>query len=97
MTIDIEPKPFWSNCLIEAIKVKFKDWSGVKLIPIWHGLVHFHMMWLDKRISKIFHFTHKSLPGWHCDLFFKGRIEEVDQDGLKKWLKNNKAIAPDLE
>ncbi len=90
-------KPFWSNCLIEAIKVKFKDWHAVKLIPIWHGLVHFHMMWLDKRTSKIFHFTHKSLPGWHCDLFFKGRIEEVDPNGLKKWLRNNKAIAPNIE
>ena len=59
-------------------------------------ILHFHMMWLDKRTSKILHFTHKSIPGWHCDLFFKGKIEEVDPDGLKKWLKNNKAIAPDI-
>ena len=86
----------WSNCLIEAIKAKFKDGHAVKLIPIWHGLVHFHVMWLDKRTSKIFHFTHKSIPGCHCDLFFKGRIEEVEPNGLKKWLRNNKAIAPDI-
>ena len=89
-------KPRWSNCLIEAIKVKSRDWHAVKLIPIWHGLVHFHMMWLDKRTSKIFHFTHKSIPGWHCDLFFKGRIEEVNPNNLRKWLKNNQAIAPEI-
>ena len=74
----------WSNCLIEAIKAKFKDWHVVKLIPIWRGIFHFHMMWMDVKSGKIFHFTHKSLPGWHCDLFFKGRIEEVNPKGLKR-------------
>ena len=53
-------------------------------------------MWLDKRNGMVYHFTHKSIPGWNCDLFFKGRIEEVNPNNLKKWIKNNKAIAPNI-
>lgn len=86
----------WSNCLIEAVKQKFKLGQKIKLIPIWHGIVHFHVMWLDKRNGMVYHFTHKSIPGWHCDLFFKGRIEEVNPNNLRKWIKNNKAIAPKI-
>lgn len=85
-----------SNCLIEGLKQKFLNWHKVKLIPIWHGIIHFHVMWLDKRNGMVYHFTHKSIPGRHCDLFFKGRIEEVNPNNLKKWLKNNKAIAPEI-
>ena len=87
----------WSNCLIEAIKQKFNFGQKIKLIPIWHGIIHFHIMWLDRRNGMVYHFTHKSIPGWHCDLFFKGRIEEVNPENLKKWLRNNKAIAPIIE
>ena len=80
-----------SNCLIEALKRKVGDWSGIGIIPIWHGW-HFHVMWLDKRKDKIFHFTHKSIPGLHTSLWFKGQIEEVDKMGLRKWCQNNHAI-----
>ena len=87
----------WSNCLLEAVGQKFKLGKKIKLIPIWHGIIHFHIMWLDRRNGMVYHFTHKSIPGWHCDLFFKGRIEEVNPENLKKWLRNNKAIAPVVE
>lgn len=86
--------PYVSNCLIEAAKVKMKRGSDIRLIPIWHGIFRFHVMWLDKKDSTIRHFTHKSLPGCHCDLLFKGRIEEVRPERLRKWIENNKAIAP---
>ena len=89
-------KPYWSNCAIEAFKAKVRDWRNIRIIPIWHGWIHFHVMWLDKRTGKVLHFTHKSLPGWHCDLFFKGRIEEVDKVGLRKWCKSHNAIATGL-
>ena len=89
-------KPYWSNCAIEAFKAKVRDWRNIRIIPIWHGWIHFHVMWLDKRTGKVLHFTHKSLPGWHCDLFFKGRIEEVDKVGLKKWCKSHHALATGL-
>ena len=85
-----------SNCVIEALKRKFSNWDEIKLIPIWHNIWHFHVMWLDRRNGMVYHFTHKSIPGWHCDLLFKGRVEEVNPDNLKKWLKNNKAIAPKI-
>ena len=68
-------------------------WSDIKLLPIWRGLFGFHMMWLDKRDGMVYHFTHKSLPGWHSDLLFRGRVEVVSPDRLRKWIRNNKAIA----
>lgn len=80
-------KPFWSNCVIVALKEKFKDWSGVKLVPIWHGLVHFHMMWYDKRKNAFRHFTHWKLDGWFTTLWFKGTVEEVKREHLEKWFK----------
>ena len=91
-----QPSIFWSNCLLVAFKQKIMHWKSVRILPILRGCLHFHVMWLDRRDGKIRHFTHKSIPGWHCDLFFKGRVEEVCPNGLKKWLKNNKAIAPEI-
>lgn len=55
-------KPFWSNCVIEALKQKFLHWRNVKLVFIWCGL-HFHMMWYDIKRGKIRHFTHRNVPG----------------------------------
>lgn len=80
-----------SNCLIEALKHKFGDWSGIGIIPIWHGW-HFHVMWLDKRKGKIFHFTHKRIEGKFSTFWFKGTVEEETLEGLKKWCQNNHAI-----
>lgn len=88
--------PYWSNCLVEGLKAKFNDWSGVKLIPIWHGLFHFHVMWHDKKKDKVFHFTHKSLDDPFTTLWFRGRIEKVEKDGLRKWCKNHNAITTEL-
>lgn len=86
--------PYVSNCLIEAVKAKMKRGSDIILIPIWHGIFRFHVMWLDKKDNTIRHFTHKSLPGCHSDLLFRGRIEEVRPERLREWIRNNKATAP---
>ena len=80
-------KYFWSNCVIEALKEKFKDLSGVKLLPIWHGF-HFHMMWFDKRKNTFRHFTHYKLNGWFTTLWFKGTVEEVKRKHLEKWCRD---------
>lgn len=85
-----------SNCLIEAIKVKLKRGKEIRLIPIWHGIYRFHVMWLDKKDNTIRHFTHKSFPGCHSYLLFKGKIEEVRPERLRKWIDNNNAHAPEF-
>ena len=83
-----------SNCLIAAVKTKLKRGSDIRLIPIWHSIYRFHVMWLDKKDSTIRHFTHKSFPGCHSDLLFRGKIEEVRPERLRKWIRKNNAHAP---
>ena len=75
---------FWSNCLIEALRRKVKDWDNIVLIPLFHGF-HFHMMWYDKKTKKISHFTHRRLQGWFCTLFFKGTVDNVEYDSFKHY------------
>ena len=80
-------KPFWSNCVIVALKQKFSDWSHIRLVPIWHGL-HFHMMWYDVRRRTFRHFTHRRLDGWFTTLLFKGTVENVKREHLVKWCRD---------
>ena len=86
---EIEPKPFWSNCLIEAMKRCWKDPENNDYIVI-HGPMRFHVMWLDKKERRIKHFTHRRLTGRFSSLWFKGTIEYVDYDALKEWCEKNK-------
>ena len=79
---------FWSNCLIEALKRKLKDWNKIVLIPLFTGF-HFHIMWYDRKSKKISHFTHRRLSGWFCTLFFKGTIDNVEYDSLKQYCESH--------
>lgn len=88
MTSDVQPI-FVSNCMIEALKRKFRNWRDITLIPIWHGIFHFHMMWHDKRDGRIRHFTHRNLdPEFFTNLLFKGQILNVDRDALTRWAES---------
>lgn len=78
---------FWSNCLIEALKRKVKDWNKIVLIPIIHGF-HFHMMWYEIDTKTIKHFTHSRLDGWFTTLWFRGTVENVKREHLEKWCKS---------
>ena len=80
-------KPFRSNCVIVALREKFRDWNNIVLVPIYHGF-HFHMMWYDKRKSTFRHFTHSRLDGWFTTLWFKGTVENVKQHHLKRWCES---------
>lgn len=91
---------WWSNCLIEGIKQKLKDWGNIQLKPFfcidgkpWR----FHLMWLDKRAHCVKHFTHKGIDGRHSDLFFRGRYMTMTIEQFNSWCqkkgKLNLAIA----
>lgn len=77
---------FWSNCVIEALKRKFRNWNDIVLIPLFRFPWHFHMMWFDKKSNQVKHFTHKYLPGRASDMFFKGQVECMSIDRLNDWL-----------
>ena len=79
-------RTFHSNCLIVALKEKLKDWRNIRLVPIWHGF-HFHMMWFDIRENTYRHFTHRLLPGGFTSLWFRGSVEKVKPEHLKRWCR----------
>lgn len=81
--------PFWSNCVIVALKEKFNNWNNITLVPIWHGIFHFHMMWYDRAENTFRHFTHYKLDNWFTTLWFKGTVEEVKRKHLEKWCRDN--------
>ena len=76
-----------SNCVIEALKRKFKDWTNIRLVPLWKGW-HFHMMWYDRKRGKFRHFTHRRLDGWFTTILFKGTVENVKRKHLEKWCRS---------
>ena len=81
-------KPFWSNCVIEALKRKFKDWDNIRLVPLWKGW-HFHMLWYDKADGRIWHFTDRELgEGKSSPFLFKGHVLNVDKGALIRWAKS---------
>ena len=65
-----------SNCLIEAIKAKLKDWNNVEihlLSPkLNRGELHFY--WIDKKNQEIRQFAHRPNEHVKTILLFKGRI-----------------------
>ena len=65
-----------SNCLIEALKAKFKHWNSVKL---YHrhigGWVH-HWFWVDERDNKMYEFYQlETLNHWWNYFRFAGFLK----------------------
>ena len=77
-----------SNCLVEALKQKFRHWNNIKLLPIWMGW-HFHVMWYDRRRKIYRHFTHKGLNDEFTTFWFRGWIKPVKPEHLVKWMSKH--------
>ena len=78
----------WSNCLIEGVKQKLKDWGNVQLKPFfcidgkpWR----FHLMRLDRRARCVKHFTRRGIDGRRSGLFFRGRCEAMTVEQFNAW------------
>jgi len=80
---------FCSNCVVETFKAKFRDWGNVEIIPLFRGILHFHMLWRDRTTGEYHHFTHKGVSGSFTSLWFKGRIENLGKDGMERLLKQS--------
>ena len=78
-------KILWSNCVIEAFKRKFRNWNNIVLMPVFRLPWHFHLMWFDKDKKEVRHFTHRSMEGWHSDVFFKGQVETIKLKHFRDW------------
>lgn len=84
-------KIFYSNCLIEAVKAKLKDWKHVKLYYCKpcrgrDGTLHsFHILWDDGVAS--YDFSSINLLPWYRSLLYKGCITSYSP-GLAKFISN---------
>ena len=77
---------YWSNCLLESIKLKLRNWNDIKIRCVsvttnfkkYHVLCpHFYAESISKKIRYDFH-TNKKLkfPQW---LFWKGHIIQTKE------------------
>ena len=68
---------FYSNCLIQALKHKLKDWKHVKLtvIPPQYNVIFCpHILWSDGKAD--YEFCTSDALKWYQLFWFKGRIRE---------------------
>lgn len=84
-------KDFYSNCLIEAFKAKFKNWKNIKIIFIPRKYNHgnnFHVMWKNLTTNELFEFVHAGdkMPTMLQTFFEKGHILQTS------WERHNRFI-----
>lgn len=75
-------KPFYSNCLFEAIKFKLKHWKTTRIKVVMYinkYWLHLHFYWQDGQYD--YHF-HPCNP-WRGQLLFKGVIRQHNKNTLK--------------
>lgn len=70
-------KQFRSNCLLEALKAKLKDWSNteIKHVRSKDNLIHF--VWIDKKNGYRYDFAQTEVVKyWVQLLYFRGYIRK---------------------
>lgn len=82
-------KPFYSNCIIEAIKAKIKNPKNVKFTIIWKiNMIFPHIMWTDGKYDYDFGFEkHQNISMIHL-VFYKGVIHKRNLGFNKKFKKD---------
>lgn len=74
---------FYSNCLIEALKAKIKDFKNVKIHLMLNSFTIFPHFWWERN-GKAYNFT--SLKKRRCQvLLFKGKIIERSLRAFKMY------------
>lgn len=82
---------FYSNCLIEAIKAKLKDWKNVRILYIPN---HFnisrggHFVWKDKTNDPNgkYYIEFCAMNNKHNHFFFKGNVSATPREEIHRML-----------
>lgn len=73
-------KSFYSNCLLEAIKAKLKNWKAMKLYvikPNKHTNSSFHIMWVNQKTDLGYDFSDCRVhTNWWKSILFKGNLRQ---------------------
>lgn len=82
---------FYSNCFIEMLKAKLKNWNGVtlyKVPPRKNGFNPFpHFMWSDGEYD--YDFGTEGFAKWYHFICFKGHIRQWKLGSAQKWIRYN--------
>ena len=84
---------YYSNCLVEAIKYKLKDWKNVKIIyiPASYNEVYCpHFMWSDGKND--YDFEASRYLKWYERLWFKGEVKKRELGWNARWKNYRKTI-----
>ena len=77
---------FYSNCMLEAIKAKLKDWKNVKITyipPKYNECYCPHFLWSDG--INDYDFGIERYLKWYERFWFKGEIRKRKLGWNKKW------------
>ena len=91
MSYKLLSNPFYSNCLIEAIKFKIQNWKNIKICKIPPYLTrkrtpHFYCK--DIKSAHIYSFLSTKKKNALCTLFFKGQLIEMDKKEHEKLINH---------
>lgn len=77
---------FYSNCMIEALKAKLKDWNNIKITYIpakYNEILCPHFLWSDGKYDYDFG-TNKYLK-WYERIWFYGEIRKRNLGWNERW------------
>jgi len=78
---------YYSNCLIEAIKVKMKYPATINIHAIIgkrDGKCRFHFYWTDKDTGDKYHFHTDSEVPFYKWIWWKGNIQKINYEQTEK-------------
>lgn len=84
-------KPYWSNCIIEAIRAKLKD-PAIRLIMIWpwqNDVWCPHIMWTDGHFEYDFHAHDVPMLGW---VWHRGKIRTKPMGWARSYINGIKSL-----
>lgn len=85
---EIISEEFISNCLIQAIWHKLKDWKHVKIFASFKNK-HIHFMWSDGKYDYDFSDNGQKPFKWYHLISYRGVIRKFDL-GFAEWYKKYK-------
>ena len=83
-----QSKDFYSNCLLEALKHKFRNWNNVSITyisPRYNEVFCPHFLWSDGEHD--YDFGVERELKWYEVFWFKGHIRQRKLGWNKRWKK----------
>ncbi len=79
---------YYSNCLLEAVKRKIRDWKHIRLMHVRMDNGLHHWLWHNLLDDNVYDFQQlETVRHWHNLLWFKGKIRIRSYKVYRRWLR----------